>query len=842
MPLHSTPPASMSRSRASSNDIQSLADQMLRNSISRSSISSTSTKVPSSYSRSNASDESTSNQTGSPTGPNRLSKLRPPPASATSSTSSVARSRLREVEAERDELLRAVEAEQVKVSEMRRKADEERAVAERIKKEGGVSGLSPSDAKRRVRDLKREEIAAGFETPRRSTVGLFKVACSTDLLFLIDTTSSMKKYITAAKDQVKSIMYDIKKTFLNEAEVRIAVVGYKDHANNPNIEFLDFTTSAEQVHSFLDKLTAKGGGDTPEDVLGGIQQAINASWKHQTRCIIHIADAPPHGRTFHDYDEDEDDYYETGSEPHRLTYKPLLSKMIGLSINYIPLNIRSSTDRTVYLFSKEYAAASSDCKLLSSNKYYKEASSELRISNNLRGGGRPRGPTSAKGELLFEELKLGTSYSALRHLVVRSVTSSASRTAVRLSAAASRTSSAGGLMKSPLVTYLAPIKEDEDRVDKICLEEITPQWDTPGWLDERLVVQGFSPEVIVHGANTLNDMMADDKNIKLSITDLTIHKRSKPFAQGEIRLASYARVAVSTNRFVAKSFKKDGKGLAHLAEDMRCQTLCKAFALEFNALVSSKHSIDFIVTTCLKGMSGTSAVEHMSLEPYIHGTYIKYNNNSGYVNQDIPNDEFNKAAQAFSHFTFERSSGEFLVCDLQGVGQVLTDPAIHTLDPNRFKLVDTNLGEDGFKFFFAAHDCNKICEKLELKSNKEMMMSNSFRFRDLWPTLDKTVCCSNKLCGKIVSVSISRKSPELPGYHWCNVCWPQLSASRVDWICIAPGPHHEFNVSRFFYESQGQVMPRKCHKHREKDGTTARTAVVSRSLWTVLKSATRKKS
>ena len=62
-----------------------------------------------------------------------------------------------------------------------------------------------------------------------------------------------------------------------------------------------------------------------------------------------------------------------------------------------------------------------------------------------------------------------------------------------------------------------------------------------------------------------------------------------------------------------------------------------------------------------------------------------------------------------------------MVSDLQGVGHVLTDPAIHTLDPERFKLAVTNLGKEGFKFFFATHVCNGVCRKLGLKSNASMI-------------------------------------------------------------------------------------------------------------------------
>ena len=36
--------------------------------------------------------------------------------------------------------------------------------------------------------------------------------------------------------------------------------------------------------------------------------------------------------------------------------------------------------------------------------------------------------------------------------------------------------------------------------------------------------------------------------------------------------------------------------------------------------------------------------------------------------------------QAFSHFTFERSGHELIVVDIQGVGDLWTDPQIHTSD------------------------------------------------------------------------------------------------------------------------------------------------------------------
>jgi hypothetical protein len=96
---------------------------------------------------------------------------------------------------------------------VRRLAEQERIIAERLRNEGSASGMSSSEAWLRVSQIKRDVHAAGAALPRRSTTGMFKKACSTDLLFFIDTTGSMGGYIKSAKEQVKSIVNDIKLAF-----------------------------------------------------------------------------------------------------------------------------------------------------------------------------------------------------------------------------------------------------------------------------------------------------------------------------------------------------------------------------------------------------------------------------------------------------------------------------------------------------------------------------------------------------------------------------------------------------------------------------------------------------
>lgn len=738
--------------------------------------------------------------------------------STTASTTSRTRERLRLAELKCEELLGQV--------------DKERAIAEKLKQEGRAVERCDSKAELRIRELKKDAFAAAAESPQRSTEGLFKKVCSTDLLFLIDTTSSMSGHIRAAKEQVVSVVNSIEEAFFNEAEVRIAVVGYKDHSDSPNIQFHDFTTSADQARHFVTGLKATGGADAPEDVLGGIRQAVNASWKHQTRCIIHIADAPPHGRIFHTSSTMDDSYPTPGTEPHHLTYEPLLRQMIELNINYALLRINNSTDLMAFNFFKLYLAASAECSLLGTNMYNSQAKT-LQSDQYSGPRGSRNSKRSAKSGLLFEESQLGTSYSELQHLVLKNVTTSASRTAVRLSGSPARTKPTSD---KKLLTNLLSIEEDDNNTKNVVLDNAAPQWARTVWFNEILMVEGFTPDVGVHGASTLNDMMASDDNIKLSITELTIRKRSRPFAQGAMRVAFYAKTAASTNRYVVKSFKKSGKRLAHVAEDMQCQALCKAFALEFNAISGEVHSIDFLVSTCLKGLSRrVKGDECLSLEPFIEGAYVKYNNNCGYVNKD--DDSFNQMAQAFSHFTFERSRGKLLVSDIQGVGHVLTDPAIHTADPQRFKLTDTNLGKEGFKFFFSTHKCNHICTRLGLKSKAYMIKSGKFEFRETWPSMDNTVCCSNKLCGKIVRVLSAKKSDKFPGYHWCDGCWPQLEAFTTQKICVARGPHHTFEASEFFHESQGEKTPRKCPEHRESNAELQAEAPVLPESAPVLSSA-----
>lgn len=101
-----------------------------------------------------------------------------------------------------------------------------------------------------------------------------------------------------------------------------------------------------------------------------------------------------------------------------------------------------------------------------------------------------------------------------------------------------------------------------------------------------------------------------------------------------------------------------------------------------------------------------------NVEPLLEGAYEKHNDNSGGVYQSAQLHFQRNTPQAFSHFTWEASGKRCVVCDIQGVADLYTDPQVHTVDGEGFG--QGNCGKQGIHKFLGTHRCNEICQYLGL--------------------------------------------------------------------------------------------------------------------------------
>eukprot|EP00026_Physarum_polycephalum_P002319 Phypoly_transcript_02325.p1 GENE.Phypoly_transcript_02325~~Phypoly_transcript_02325.p1 ORF type:complete len:443 (+),score=58.09 Phypoly_transcript_02325:156-1484(+) len=140
------------------------------------------------------------------------------------------------------------------------------------------------------------------------------------------------------------------------------------------------------------------------------------------------------------------------------------------------------------------------------------------------------------------------------------------------------------------------------------------------------------------------------------------------------------------NQYVAK-LSKQPVPVDRYFEDVKMQGICKELGNKFNQQGAPKR-VEFLMAWVLQLQRNNENVIY-GLEPFIEGEFKKLNSNFGVVLTD------RNTPQAFSHFTYEHSSHNLLVIDIQGVGDQYTDPQIHTKDGKGYGL--GNMGNRGIE-------------------------------------------------------------------------------------------------------------------------------------------------
>jgi hypothetical protein len=208
--------------------------------------------------------------------------------------------------------------------------------------------LDTTDIDSDVDSVKRVVGALNMDTKRIAAA--LQKAQAVALCFLVDTTGSMSSHIEGVKTQINDIVRAIHRTGCGVEGV--AFVGYKDWCDGQDhFEVFDFSSHIVNFQSFIGRIRATGGGDDPEDVLGGIDRALSLSWPASSGCrvLFHIADAPPHGRQFTDMHDDYPSGHASDSDP-----KVLFARLKKLDIQYHFGKINSSCDRMLSIFETHY--------------------------------------------------------------------------------------------------------------------------------------------------------------------------------------------------------------------------------------------------------------------------------------------------------------------------------------------------------------------------------------------------------------------------------------------------------------------------------------------------------
>ena len=190
-----------------------------------------------------------------------------------------------------------------------------------------------------------------------------------DIVFCIDTTGSMGTYITLTKNILCSMVEHFKSI---AKQPLFGIVAYRDHPPQENtyVTKVYQLSSADVAVQYLKELDAAGGGDLPEAVLQGLWDSlVQIKWRSPDetakiseenqepaklvykKVIIHVGDAPAHGKEFHE--DNINDAFSNGC-PSNISLKSLSDKMNELNVNYYFCRLNTSTDKMAALFKENF--------------------------------------------------------------------------------------------------------------------------------------------------------------------------------------------------------------------------------------------------------------------------------------------------------------------------------------------------------------------------------------------------------------------------------------------------------------------------------------------------------
>ncbi|RUP44965.1 kinase-like domain-containing protein [Jimgerdemannia flammicorona] len=289
--------------------------------------------------------------------------------------------------------------------------------------------------------------------------------------------------------------------------------------------------------------------------------------------------------------------------------------------------------------------------------------------------------------------------------------------------------------------------------------------------------------------------------------------RSDPFASGGLRYALPLYQPSDERKLVAKMFKDGPLTKDRYLEVMAIQAIATKLVYEFNRY-NPPQTIDFIDVRVVEiEQTHPSEDTYFTVEPYIEGDYVKHNNNAGWSN------ELMATAQAYSHFTWQKSGNKLIVVDLQGVAYIMTDPVIHSVNPPH-SFGSTDFGREGVDSFFSTHRCNYVCDMLNLTRHPMQPRDPISTITNQLQQANeqsgpRQVNCNAAGCSALVEIGqggVLGAAATMSDIY-CNSCKRRMRLNQT-FTCNMSGCKIKFSITPYRYTARGEDPPTRCPAHR----------------------------
>ena len=118
-----------------------------------------------------------------------------------------------------------------------------------------------------------------------------------EVVFVLDTTSSMSGLIDAAKEKIWSIASSMASA-QPAPDIHMGLVAFRDRGDAYVTKVVDLSQDLDSMYATLIDFRAEGGGDGPESVNQALYEAVHSiSWSQDPnsyKVIFLVGDAPPH--------------------------------------------------------------------------------------------------------------------------------------------------------------------------------------------------------------------------------------------------------------------------------------------------------------------------------------------------------------------------------------------------------------------------------------------------------------------------------------------------------------------------------------------------------------------